>query len=62
VSEFGSWKPVSPAEELQRKGASQRGQEPLDMEAKDATLLEATTKQHSEDCDREHQSVYDSDL
>jgi hypothetical protein len=32
------------------------------MEADDATLLEATTKQHSEDCDGEHYSMCDSDL
>jgi hypothetical protein len=38
-----SWKPVSSAGEQQLKGASQRGQEPLDTEA--------ATKQHSEDRD-----------
>jgi hypothetical protein len=45
------WKPVSSARELQRKGASQREQEPLDKEAEEATLLEAATKQRSEDRD-----------
>jgi hypothetical protein len=44
-------KPASLAQELQLKGASQRGHEPLDTEAKDATMLEATTKQHIEDYD-----------
>jgi hypothetical protein len=46
---LGSWRPVSSVRELQRKGASQRGQGPLDTEAEDATLLEAATKQRSED-------------
>jgi hypothetical protein len=32
------------------------------MEAKDATLLEAATKQRSEDRDGKHHSVFDSDL
>jgi hypothetical protein len=36
---------VSSFRELQMKGASQRGQEPLDTEVEDATLLEATTRQ-----------------
>jgi hypothetical protein len=54
VSEFGNWKPVSTAWELQLKGAGQRGQEPLDTEVKDATLLKAVTKQCSEDHDRGH--------
>jgi hypothetical protein len=44
MSEFISWKPVSSAQKLELKGASQRGQEPLDMEAGDATPLQATTK------------------
>jgi hypothetical protein len=44
---------VSSSRELQLKGASQWGQEPLDTEAKDAALLEAATKQRSEDCDWE---------
>jgi hypothetical protein len=43
------------------KGTSQRGQVLLDMEAEDATLLEAATKQRIADCDREHYSVCDSD-
>jgi hypothetical protein len=47
VSYFESWKAVGSVRELQLKGASQRGLEPLDMEAEDATLLEATTKQRS---------------
>jgi hypothetical protein len=42
--EFGSWKPVDTARELQLKGASQRGQEPLDTEAEEATTLEAVTR------------------
>jgi hypothetical protein len=42
--EFGSWKPVSSAQELLLRVASQRGQEPLDTEAEDATSLEAATK------------------
>jgi hypothetical protein len=50
----GIWKPVSLYRELQLKGASQRGQEPLDTEAEDTTLLEAVTKQLSEDRDKEH--------
>jgi hypothetical protein len=41
-------KPVNSAEELQLKGAHQQGQEPLDMEAKDTTPLEAATKQRIE--------------
>jgi hypothetical protein len=36
------------------KGASQRGQEPLDMEAEHAAQLEAATKHCSEDLDGEH--------
>jgi hypothetical protein len=48
---FGSWKPVSSAWELQLKGASQRGQEPFDTEADDATPLEAAIRQRSEDSD-----------
>jgi formamidopyrimidine-DNA glycosylase len=51
TARFGSWKLISSARGLQKKGASQRGQEPLDKEAEDATLLEAATKQRSEDCD-----------
>jgi hypothetical protein len=47
VSYFGSWKPVSSVREPHLKAASQRGQEPLDTEAEDATLLEAATKQRS---------------
>jgi hypothetical protein len=42
---------VSSAWELQLKAASQQVQKPLDMEAKDATLLKAIIKQHSEDHD-----------
>jgi hypothetical protein len=45
MSYFGSWKPVSTAQELQMKDASQRGQETLDTEAEDATPLETSTKQ-----------------
>jgi hypothetical protein len=52
----------SSAWELQVKGYSQRGQEPLDMEAEDTTPLEASTKQHTEDWDWEHQSVCYIDL
>jgi hypothetical protein len=37
-----------------RKGASQREQQPLDMQAEEATLLEAATKERSEDRDWEH--------
>jgi hypothetical protein len=54
MSEFGSWKPVSTAQELQLNGASQWRQEPLDTESEDATLLEAATKQRSEDRDGGH--------
>jgi hypothetical protein len=36
------------------KGVSQRGQEPLNTEAEDSTLLEAATKQRSEGRDGEH--------
>jgi hypothetical protein len=36
------------------KGASQRGRELLDTETEDAALLEAATKQHSEESDGEH--------
>jgi hypothetical protein len=32
------------------------------MKAKDTTPLDAATKQRSEGCDREHQSLYDDDL
>jgi hypothetical protein len=39
--EVGSWKPVSSPRELQRKGAGQRVQEPLDTETHDATLSQA---------------------
>jgi hypothetical protein len=39
--EFGSYKVVNTAQELQLKGASQRAQEPLDMAAEEATALEA---------------------
>jgi hypothetical protein len=56
--EFGSWKPISSAREQLRKGASQRGQEPLDAEPEDATLLEAATKQRGENRDWEHWSVW----
>jgi hypothetical protein len=52
--EFGSWKPARTAQELQLKGASQRGQELLDMEAKDSALLKTPTKHRSEDHDGEH--------
>jgi hypothetical protein len=52
--EFGSWKLVSSAWELQLKDASQQGQEPLHTEAKDTTPLEVATKQRSEDCDGKH--------
>lgn len=47
MSYFGSWKPVSAVRELQLKAACQQGQEPLDTEAGDATLLEVATKQRS---------------
>jgi hypothetical protein len=47
VSYFGSWKPVRSVWELQLEGTSQRGQEPLDTESEDPTLLEAATKQRS---------------
>jgi hypothetical protein len=46
---FGGWKTVSSAWELQLKGTSQRGYEPLDTEAENAASLEAITEQHSED-------------
>jgi hypothetical protein len=36
------------------KGASKQGQAPLDMEAIDATPLEATIKQRTVECDREN--------
>jgi hypothetical protein len=42
---------LSSAQGLQLKGASQQGQEPLYTEAKDATLLEAATKQCNKDSD-----------
>jgi hypothetical protein len=45
---------ASLSRELQRKGASQQGQEPLDTETEDPTLLEAATKQRSEDRDWEY--------
>jgi hypothetical protein len=45
---------VSSARELQLRGTSQRGQKPLNMEAEDATLLEAATKQRSEDRNGAH--------
>jgi hypothetical protein len=51
---FDSWKPVSSAREMQLKGASQRGQEPLDMEVEGAIPLEAVTRQRSEDRHEEH--------
>jgi hypothetical protein len=51
VGKFGSWKPVGTARELQLKGASHCGQEPLETEAEDATLLEAATKLRNEDRD-----------
>jgi hypothetical protein len=40
---------VNSNREVQRKGASQRGQKPLDTETEDATSLEAATKQR--DCE-----------
>jgi hypothetical protein len=43
--EFASWSPDSSARELQRKGASQREQEPLHTETEDTTLLAPATKQ-----------------
>jgi hypothetical protein len=42
-----NWESVSSDRELQLKGNSQRGQESLDTEAEDATLLGAATKQRS---------------
>jgi hypothetical protein len=42
---------VSSTRELHLKSANQRGQEPLDTKAQDATPLEAATKQRSEDRD-----------
>jgi hypothetical protein len=54
VSQFGSWKPVSTAQEMRLKGARQQGWEPLDMKTKDATPLKAATKQCSENSDGEH--------
>jgi hypothetical protein len=42
---------VSSTWELQLEGASQRGQEAVDMAAKDAKPLETATKQRSEDRD-----------
>jgi hypothetical protein len=53
---------ISSAQELQLKGVSQWGQEPLVAEAEDATALEAVTKLRSEDRDWEHQPICDSDL
>jgi hypothetical protein len=47
-------KPVSSSRELQRNVANQRKQEPLDTEAENAALLEAATKQRSEDRNWEH--------
>jgi hypothetical protein len=61
VSYFGSRKAVRSARELQLEGARQRGQEPLDTEAENATSLEAAIKQLSEDRDCEHRSMCDSD-
>jgi hypothetical protein len=58
----GSWKPASSTQELQMKGTSQRGHELLDMEAENATPLEAVTKQRSEGRDWEHYAVFDRDL
>jgi hypothetical protein len=54
VNEVVSWNPISSDQELQLKGTSQRGQEPLDTESEDATPLEAATKQGSEGSDEEH--------
>jgi hypothetical protein len=48
IVHFGSLKPASTAQELQMKGARQRGQELLDTEAEDSTPLEAATQQQSE--------------
>jgi hypothetical protein len=48
---LGSCKSASSACELQLKGSSQQGQELLDTEDEDSTLLEAAYKQHSEDHD-----------
>jgi hypothetical protein len=42
---LGSLKPVNSIRELHLKGASHRGQEPLDAEADDFTPLEAATQQ-----------------
>jgi hypothetical protein len=54
TSEFVSRKPVSLARELQLKGANHWGREPLGTETEVAKLLEAATKQRSEDRDGEH--------
>jgi hypothetical protein len=54
VNQFASWKPVNSTRELQLKGVSQWGKEPLDTEAEDATPLEAATKQRSEGRNWEH--------
>jgi hypothetical protein len=51
VNYFGSWKPVTSAQELQLKGASQRRRELFDTETEDATPLEAVTKRRSNDRD-----------
>jgi hypothetical protein len=48
---FGSWKPIISVRELKLNDVSQRGQEPLNTEAEDATPLEAAAKQRSEDRD-----------
>jgi hypothetical protein len=44
------WKPVSSALEPQPKGASSEYHVPLDTKAKNARLLKAAARQHSEDC------------
>jgi hypothetical protein len=48
--EFGSWKPVSSAQELLLRGVSQRGQEPLDTEAEDATSTVKTVTENTSLC------------
>jgi hypothetical protein len=60
VSEYGSWMPFSLVQELQLKGA-RTGAIGHGSQG-DATLLEAATKQRSEDHDREQRSLYDSDF
>lgn len=57
MGEFGNWKPVGTARELQLKGASQRRQETPDMEAEDVKRLEASTLKCSEHRDGGHQSL-----